>query len=334
MSVSPSKHATACREQHNNQRSFLDLVFYLALTSRLNNIRILFGVFGGVISTLLAGILKAQHEPASISRQFILRQAALCFLHCFSLGAAGNTWNDLVDRDIDSKVARTKSRPLASGKVSTVEAVAWIACLYSISAGTLSWMLDDKDAWKLMMPLTAVIMLYPFGKRPAFRKLHIYPQYLLGIALGYPTIHGWSAIYGGQLTLSEILERCFPLWLFLFFWTFYGNTAYSYQDIEDDRKMKVNSAYNLAGKHIHALLAVLGIMTLLTIPFVLNPISSLWLWISWMGVWTMGITKQLISFDPSMPETGGALQLQTVVLGIWIIIACIVQLGLLELSTI
>lgn len=185
-----------------------------------------------------------------------------------------------------------------------------------------------------MMPLTVIIMLYPLGKRPIFRKLHLYPQYLLGVAVGYPTIHGWSAIYGGQLSLSEILERCFPLWLFLFFWTFYANTAYSYQDVEDDRKMKVNSAYNLAGRHIRAFLAFLATLALLTIPLVLNPVSSLWLWVSWMGVWTMGITKQLITFNPSMPETGGALQLQTVILGIWTIIACIVQLGLSGSSTV
>lgn len=179
-----------------------------------------------------------------------------------------------------------------------------------------------------MIPLTVVIMLYPFGKRPVVRKLHIYPQYFLGMAVGYPTIYGWSAIYGKQLSLSEILARCFPLWLFLFFWSFYANTAYSYQDIEDDRKMKVNSSYNLAGKRIRAFLAVLGIVALLTIPFVLNPVSSLWLWISWMGVWTVGITKQLISFDPNVPETGGALHLETVIFGIWTIIACVVQLNL------
>ena len=59
--------------------------------------------------------------------------------------AAGNTWNDWMDRDIDSKVARTKDRPLASGKISPGEAFTWMVFLYSTSVGILKAMLGDRD---------------------------------------------------------------------------------------------------------------------------------------------------------------------------------------------
>lgn len=179
-----------------------------------------------------------------------------------------------------------------------------------------------------MMPLTAIILVYPLGKRPIARKLRIYPQYLLGVAVGYPTMYGWAAVYGPEMQTSEILHRCLPLWVFLFFWSFYANTSYSYQDVEDDRKMKVNSAYNLAGKRIRTLLAVLAIVALSTIPFVLRPFSSAWLWLSWVGAWVPGIIQQLISFDPRKPESGGVLHLSTVKLGLWTVFACALELYL------
>lgn len=186
---------------------------------------------------------------------------------------------------------------------------------------------------KMMLPLIAVIMLYPLGKRPTARKFHVYPQYFLGTALGYPTIYGWCAIYGNELTLSEILARCYPLWVFLFCWSFFANTAYSYQDAVDDRRMGLNSAYNLAGDHMRAFLAVLGGITLLTIPMVLRPHTSVWLWVSWLGMWTTGIVRQLLEYDQRKPETGGTLHRQTVWFGFCSIAICIVELVWIQLST-
>lgn len=178
------------------------------------------------------------------------------------------------------------------------------------------------------MPLTAIVMVYPLMKRSIPRKLRIYPQYLLGFALGYPAMYGWASVYGKEFSLSEIVSRCLPLGLFLFFWSFYSNTAYSYQDVEDDRKVGVNSAYTMAGKSIWTMLAILASLTILMIPFVLVPFSSGWLWISWLGAWVPGIIEQLSSFDPKRPETGGDLHFSTVKLGFWTVFACTVELYL------
>lgn len=98
-----------------------------------------------VISTLLAGIHKSQDHLTTTSQASVLRLAGLCTAHCVLLGAAGNTWNDWMDRDIDSKVARTKDRPLASGKISPGEAFTWMVFLYSTSVGILKAMLGDRD---------------------------------------------------------------------------------------------------------------------------------------------------------------------------------------------
>jgi 4-hydroxybenzoate polyprenyltransferase len=103
-----------------------------------------------VWSSLIAGAIKLKADPSSISVEYILGRASLCFVHCLLLCGAGNTWNDLVDREIDARVERTKDRPLASGKVSTTEALVWMISQYLLSSKTLDLILDGQDMYVLI----------------------------------------------------------------------------------------------------------------------------------------------------------------------------------------
>lgn len=114
----------------------------------------------------------------------------------------------------------------------------------------------------------------------------------------------------------------------VFFWTIYLNTAYSYQDVVDDRKLKVNSFYNIAGRHTHLLLVLLVSPILVCLPLYLAEFRSTWLWISWMGVWTAALVLQLVQFDPQRPASGGSLHKSNFLLGFWTIIACAVEVFL------
>jgi 4-hydroxybenzoate polyprenyltransferase len=171
--------------------------------------------------------------------------------------------------------------------------------------------------------------LYPFGKRPIARKWHLYPQYILGV-LGLPlAVSGWAAIYFQEgLGLLGCMKRALPLSLMMFIWTLYYNTAYSYQDVADDRKLGVHSMYVLAGQNIHAFLVCLGVLVLGSIAWVLEDVESAWLWLSWMGVWTVAYLSQFRHFDPARPETGGLLHKQNVKLGVWTVFVCIVEVFL------
>jgi 4-hydroxybenzoate polyprenyltransferase len=81
----------------------------------------------------------------------------------------------------------------------------------------------------------------------------------------------------------------------VFFWTIYLNTAYSYQDVVDDRNSNVNSFYNALGDHIRLLLSLLVAPILVCLPVYLSSFHSMWLWVSWMGV-----------LDGDFGEPGGA----------------------------
>lgn len=108
----------------------------------------------------------------------------------------------------------------------------------------------------------------------------------------------------------------------------YFNTAYSYQDVQDDTKLNVNSFYSVAGKRIDVLLVLLGLGTLAIVPWVLYPLGSTWLWFSWMGLWSLSYVQQFLRFDASNPSTGGSVHRKNVVLGLFNIFAFIVELFL------
>ncbi|KAI1832574.1 hypothetical protein DTO006G1_1728 [Penicillium roqueforti] len=279
------------------------LACLLISTSRFNRYMPYYTMMAAVWSTLIAGALKLQEDPASLSVEYILFKAGLCFVHCLLLCGAGNIWNDLIDRDIDARVERTKMRPLASGKVSTVEALVW-------------------------MVEASSIMLYPYLKRPVFSRVFIYPQYILGLAVAYPSITGWASINGQEQSMSEIFTHCTPICLLIFFWCLYFNTAYSHQDSVDDRKMNINSAYVVAGQRIRLFLAFLGALPLAVIPYVVLKINSPWLWFSWMAVWTVSIVMQIVRFDSKKLESGGRIHWDNFLLGLWTTVACIVEVGL------
>lgn len=179
-----------------------------------------------------------------------------------------------------------------------------------------------------MIPVTVSTILYPFGKRSFFRRLLIYPQYFLGFTLGYPSVIGWMAINGRDKPLATNIAEALPLAITVFAWTLYLNTAYSYQDVVDDRKMNVNSVYVLVGSHIHFFLVILAGLVLGAVGLQLRGQDSPWLWGSWMCVWGWSLIGQLMRFDAAKPETGGPLHKENFALGVWTVVACAIELSL------
>ncbi|KAJ6010628.1 hypothetical protein N7451_002040 [Penicillium sp. IBT 35674x] len=305
------------------QRHPLQIARDLWRLSRFNKYNPFLGTFAGVWSTFLAGIVKVHTEPNTTELLTIFRQIALCFLYCYVLTGAGMVWNDWVDRDIDSQVARTKDRPLAAGRIKTAEALIWMMVQYLVAWYILDFMLAGEDVLFSLVPATVGIVLYPFGKRPTTQKLRIYPQFILAAAAA------WTIITGGAAISPQSLEYQKPLCLLVVTWILYINTAYSYQDMVDDAKMKVNSLYVLAGGQIKLFVAVFAAGVLISIAWILTHVhASAWLWISWMGVWSASYVEQLIGFSAKDPGSGGAVHAKNFVLAIWTFAACSVELVL------
>jgi len=139
----------------------------------------------------------------------------------FLMRSAGVVLNDLADQSFDRRVARTKTRPLASGELTRRQAVVVLATLLLPAAGLL-WLLNPLTLWLSPMAL-ALAALYPFSKR----VLHI-PQAMLGLAFGWGTIMAWAAARG---TLDRTAWTVFAATIV---WAIAYDTIYAIQDLEDD----------------------------------------------------------------------------------------------------
>lgn len=178
---------------------------------------------------------------ASGGAQGLLRPALLAAMALFAVGAivmraAGCVVNDLWDRDLDARVARTRNRPLACGAIGLRGAVLFLAGL--LGAGLLILLQFDGLTIGLGCLSLPLVAIYPLMKRWTW-----WPQLFLGITFNFGALMGWSAATG-TLALPAIL-----LYLSGIFWTLGYDTIYAHQDIEDDAVVGIkSSARRLAGR--------------------------------------------------------------------------------------
>ena len=146
----------------------------------------------------------------------------------FFARSGGCIINDLLDCKFDKKVARTKNRPLASGKISKSSAIK----LLMLISGFAFLILLQFNFAAIIAGIVAVILIccYPLAKR--FIK---YPQIFLGITFNFGIIMASLAL------LNSLNPSAIFLFLACIFWTFLYDSIYSFQDLEDDLKININS---------------------------------------------------------------------------------------------
>ena len=161
--------------------------------------------------------------------------AALFLIGAVAMRGAGCTYNDIVDRDIDAKVARTAARPLPSGRVSKKEAWAWLLAQCLVGLGVLLALPPLAQIVSLCaLPLVAA---YPFMKRITW-----WPQAWLGLTFSWGVLVGAAA--GDTVA---ILPEAWLLYAGCIAWTIAYDTLYALQDKEDDALIGVRSTARLFG---------------------------------------------------------------------------------------
>ena len=152
----------------------------------------------------------------------------------FVMRSAGCAYNDIVDRDLDARVERTRSRPLASGRIGGRGAWTLVVVLSLIGLAVL-----------LTLPRTAQLIalasLGPVAAYPFMKRITWWPQAWLGIVFSWGALVGWPAVTGA-VALAPIL-----LWLGSVFWVVGYDTLYAIQDIEDDALVGVKSSARALG---------------------------------------------------------------------------------------
>jgi 4-hydroxybenzoate polyprenyltransferase len=153
---------------------------------------------------------------------------ALFCLGAFVMRGAGCTYNDIVDRDYDARVARTAARPIPSGQVTVTQA--WLFLAMLCAAGLL--VLVQFNWFTIMLGASSLLLIaiYPFMKRITF-----WPQAVLGLTFKWGALVGWAATTG-SLSLAAIV-----LYAGSVLWTVGYDTIYAHQDTEDDALLGLKS---------------------------------------------------------------------------------------------
>jgi 4-hydroxybenzoate polyprenyltransferase len=165
---------------------------------------------------------------------------------------AGCTWNDLVDRNIDARVERTRSRPIPSGQVSVKAAVVFM--LLQALAGLLVLAQFNRFAILTGIASLVVVAIYPLMKRITY-----WPQIFLGLAFSWGALMGWAAEFG-RLDLPAYL-----LYAGSIAWVMHYDTIYAHQDSEDDALVGLKSTALLFGDRTKPALALFSIAAVLLI---------------------------------------------------------------------
>ncbi|MCW5683186.1 MAG: 4-hydroxybenzoate octaprenyltransferase [Pseudolabrys sp.] len=172
-----------------------------------------------------------------------LRLVVLFFIGAFAMRGAGCTWNDLVDRDLDGSVERTRSRPIPSGQVSVTQAYLWL--IAQALVGLVVLLQFNAFAIACGIASLAVVAVYPFMKRVTY-----WPQIGLGLAFSWGALQGWACVFGRLDAPALILYAGSISWVIAY------DTIYAHQDREDDALIGIKSTALLFGETTRQMLAV------------------------------------------------------------------------------
>jgi 4-hydroxybenzoate polyprenyltransferase len=166
---------------------------------------------------------------------------ALFFIGAFAMRGAGCTWNDIVDRDIDGLVERTRSRPIPSGQVTVRQAAAFL--VLQALVGLVVLLQFNRFAVMTGIASLMIVAIYPFMKRITY-----WPQIVLGLAFSWGALMGWAAAFGNLAWPAVILYAGSIAWVIGY------DTIYAHQDREDDALIGVKSTARLFGANTKPML--------------------------------------------------------------------------------
>ena len=165
-----------------------------------------------------------------------LHLIVLFFLGALVMRGAGCTFNDIIDRKIDAKIARTASRPLPAGRVGLRTAIIFL--ILQLLIGLVILLQFNGFAIMLGVLSLVLVAIYPFMKRVTW-----WPQFFLGLAFNWGALLGYAAMTG------RLDGAAFALYAGGIFWTLGYDTIYAHQDREDDALIGVKSAARRLAHH-------------------------------------------------------------------------------------
>ena len=173
----------------------------------------------------------------------------LFFLGSVLMRSAGCIFNDIVDKDFDKKVQRTKQRPIPSGKISVNQSLLYILILCFLAF----CILIQFNLKTICLGLGSMILAFSY---PFMKRITYWPQLFLGLTFNWGIVMGWTAI------IDQFSLNIFLLYFSAIFWTLGYDTIYGVQDIEDDEIIGIKSTAIKFKRNIKLFVSICYLITI------------------------------------------------------------------------
>ena len=213
----------------------------------------------------------------------------LYFLFLFFLGSilmrsAGCIFNDIVDKDFDKKVIRTKSRPIASGKISVERSLIYVLILCAIAL----LVLIQFNFLTIVLGMSSMFLAFSY---PFMKRITYWPQLFLGITFNWGIVMAWVAV-NNDISIEIVL-----LYISAIFWTLGYDTIYGAQDISDDEIIGLKSTSIKYKKNINLFVAIMYLISILLICYLFKSEIGFNFFTLLLGLFIFSLIFQVLKFD-------------------------------------
>ncbi len=215
---------------------------------------------------------------------------ALFFLGSVLMRSAGCIVNDIVDKDLDKGVTRTKQRPIASGKISVINSIIYvfILCLLALI------ILIQFNFYTIILGFVSMIFAFSY---PFMKRITYWPQLFLGLTFNWGIIMAWTA------TNNNISFEILALYLSAIFWTLGYDTIYGAQDMEDDEIIGIKSASIKFKKNMKLFVSVCYFFSCLILSFLFSDLIGLNIFTIIFIFFIMSLIYQIFKFKKTSPKS-------------------------------
>ncbi len=227
----------------------------------------------------------------SVNQNFsqFLSYLILFFFGSVLMRSAGCIFNDIVDKDYDRKVKRTKSRPIAAKKITVKLALAYVFCLCLIAF----IILIQFNLLTIILGMSSMLLAFAY---PFMKRITYWPQLFLGITFNWGIIMAWAAM-NNNITFEIII-----LYISAIFWTLGYDTIYGAQDMSDDEIIGLKSTSIKFKKNINLFLTISFLVTLILLIYLFQGNFGKNVFSLFFILFTSSLVYQLIKFNKNNPR--------------------------------
>ena len=210
----------------------------------------------------------------------------LFFLGSLLMRSAGCIFNDIVDKDFDNKVQRTKKRPIASGKITVKQSLFYVFILCFLAF----LILIQFNNLTIMLGMGSMILAFAY---PFMKRITYWPQLFLGLTFNWGLIMAWTSI------TNELNVEIVILYISAIFWTLGYDTIYGVQDMSDDEIIGLKSTSIKFKKNIKTFVTISYLVSLFTLIFVFKDFLGVNIFSFLILMFFLSLLFQIIKFKKS-----------------------------------